>query len=253
MTIESCLAFCTPAEYIFAGVEFSRVYCDNVIEPTGLPISSSTCNMPCTGNADEICGGAGGLNIFKNADATGISPPPPPPPSTGTIVQAIGPFEYKGCYQDGVNGAPRSLRTQLSVAGGVTAESCTAACKASGFQVAGLEFGKECWCDSYMTLAVLTSDTDCNVVCAANNAELCGAGNRLAVYVDSSQPPLSLTQCLGLAFSFDIVAMFVPASPGAPVPAPMPMGSVELPAQIEVISKVAITVGIPFAASNYLL
>lgn len=46
--------------------------------------------------------------------------------------------------RDGVNGAPRSLQTQISVAGGVSAETCTAACKAAGFPLAGLEFGQEC-------------------------------------------------------------------------------------------------------------
>ncbi|KAF8799941.1 WSC-domain-containing protein [Phlegmacium glaucopus] len=233
MTIESCLAFCTPGEYIFAGVEFAReCYCDNVIESTGAPISSSSCNMPCTGNPDEICGGSNAINIFQNSAATGIPPPPPPPPSTGTIVQTAGTYQYQGCYQDAVNGAPRSLQHQLTVSGGVTAESCTSACKASGFVIAGLEFGQECWCDTYMALAVLTPDTDCAMTCVANDMELCGAGNRLAIYVDSTAPPITLSACLGLGnpFNFDLVAVFVPPSPGAQVSAPVQLGSIELPA-----------------------
>jgi hypothetical protein len=34
----------------------------------------------------------------------------------------------------------------------------------------------------------LAPDTDCNTVCTGDNTELCGAGNRLAVYVDTSVP-----------------------------------------------------------------
>ncbi|KAF8872484.1 hypothetical protein CPB84DRAFT_1799523 [Gymnopilus junonius] len=158
-----------------------------------------------------------------------------PPSSLGTIVQTAGTFQYKGCYQDVVDGAPRSLRFQLQVPGGVTAESCTAACKASDFPLAGLEFGQECWCDAYMALAVLTPDTDCNTPCVANNAELCGAGNRLTVYVDSTAPPITLTACLGLGnpFVFNLVATFLPTSPGAPVSAPLVIGGDLLDTQPE--------------------
>ena len=104
MTIESCLAFCTPAGYNFAGVEFSRVLytfntalfgannvggflgvlyvrkwsqsrslllklvssdCDNDIEAPGTAINNTNCNMPCAGNSAEFCGGSGAINIFK--------------------------------------------------------------------------------------------------------------------------------------------------------------------------------------------
>jgi len=39
---------------------------------------------------------------------------------------------------------PRVLSKLLDVAGGATAESCTAACKSAGYGLAGLEYGKEC-------------------------------------------------------------------------------------------------------------
>jgi hypothetical protein len=46
--------------------------------------------------------------------------------------------------RDAVNGGPRSLLNKLAVPAGVNAETCTAACKAAGFPLAGLEFGQEC-------------------------------------------------------------------------------------------------------------
>jgi len=39
---------------------------------------------------------------------------------------------------------PRVLSQLLNVTGGVTVESCTAACKSAGYGLAGLEYGKEC-------------------------------------------------------------------------------------------------------------
>jgi len=86
-----------------------------------------------------------------------------------------------------------------------------------------------------MALAVLTPDTDCDIPCVANTTELCGAGNRLAVYVQTTAPPITPTACLGLGnpFTFDLVAMFVPASLGASVSAPVLLGSIELAAEEE--------------------
>ncbi|KAF5325139.1 hypothetical protein D9619_009963 [Psilocybe cf. subviscida] len=149
--------------------------------------------MACTGNSAEICGGAGRINIFNN---TAVSHQPPPTAPTPTIKQTVGIFEYKGCFEDGVNGAPRSLQTQISVAGGVSAETCTTACKAAGFPLAGLEFGQECWCDNYMPLVINTPNSQCNMPCQNDNTEVCGAGNRLAVYQDTSATPPAAGVCL---------------------------------------------------------
>ncbi|KAF5310592.1 hypothetical protein D9619_008240 [Psilocybe cf. subviscida] len=232
MTIESCIAFCAPAEFLFAGVEFSReCFCDNVIESPGAPIDSSTCNMPCTGNSGEICGGSGAISIFQNTAGP-------------KIIQTAGTYQYLGCYQDGVNGAPRSLQHQLSVTGGMSAEKCAAACKAAGFVLAGLEFGQECWCDSYFPSPVLVPDTDCNIACTGDNTEVCGAGNRLAVYQDTSAPALNLSACLTCsqlrsgttsgAASFTLIAQPL-ASAAAPsaTPTPFRIAGLELPARKE--------------------
>lgn len=104
-----------------------------------------------------------------------------------------------------------------------------------------------------MALAVLTPDTDCNTPCVANTTELCGAGNRLAMYVDTTAPPITQTACLGLGnpFTFDLVAMFVPASPGAPVSAPIELGSIELAAMPEQPSTLVL--GVSFFPSLHIV
>lgn len=42
----------------------SLVVCDFNIEATGVPATDG-CNMECTGDSTEICGGADRINIFK--------------------------------------------------------------------------------------------------------------------------------------------------------------------------------------------
>ncbi|KAF8853197.1 hypothetical protein BDZ45DRAFT_748815 [Acephala macrosclerotiorum] len=69
MTIELCAATCIGS--IYFGVEYaSQCFCGNDIVTTGPPqyvgllATDGRCNMPCTGNSTEICGGAGGLNVY---------------------------------------------------------------------------------------------------------------------------------------------------------------------------------------------
>lgn len=47
-----------------------------------------------------------------------------------------------------------------------------------------------------MALTDLVPDSDCNSICDADHTELCGAGNRLAVYEDTTAPPLDFGTCL---------------------------------------------------------
>ena len=59
-------------------------------------------------------------------------------------------------------------------------------------------------------------NTDCNKVCVADATELCGAGNRLAVYEDTSAPPPNPQTCL-TNFQLSLLTLFlqwVPSSGG---------------------------------------
>ena len=95
-----------------------------------------------------------------------------------------------------------------------------------------------------MPLAVLTPDTDCDMDCVANNTEICGAGNRLAVYVDTSQPPLDLQTCLNSVqlqstdppvFNFDLEGHYIPAFPGAPVSTPGILGNFQESSGVQIL------------------
>ena len=67
MTIEGCLDACANMGLNLAGVEYSReCFCGNTIIGDNRPIDPSKCNMVCTGNINELCGGAGALNLYVN-------------------------------------------------------------------------------------------------------------------------------------------------------------------------------------------
>lgn len=78
----------------------------------------------------------------------------------------------------------RTLTVPVNIPGGVTPESCAAACQSlGGYLNAGTETGHECWCDNAVNAPTQrVSDADCRMVCDANRTEYCGNINRLAIY-----------------------------------------------------------------------
>ena len=96
----------------------------------------TSCNMPCSGNAAEVCGGGNALLVFSSGAAN------PPPPSGGpTELSEYGLWDSLGCYTDTV--AARTLLTQVGVAGGpMTPQRCMDACQsaATPFHFAGVEY-----------------------------------------------------------------------------------------------------------------
>ncbi|CAM9115389.1 unnamed protein product, partial [Sphacelaria rigidula] len=82
LTIASCKTICeADPTNAFYGVQYSKeCWCgpdSSDISQHGL---SAACTMPCSGNANEICGGSNAMNIY-NMD----SPPPSPGPSNTFI------------------------------------------------------------------------------------------------------------------------------------------------------------------------
>lgn len=63
--------------------------CGNHIASTTANAPATDCNMPCAGNAAEVCGAGLRLNLFWS----GQTPPAPP-----SIPATIGNWTSLGCY-----------------------------------------------------------------------------------------------------------------------------------------------------------
>ncbi|KAF8993388.1 WSC domain-containing protein [Cyathus striatus] len=178
MTPQTCIAYCAARDFLYAGVEYARVYCDNVLHGPGAHTDSG-CDMECTGDHSQICGGSNRINIYSSSTMA-VAP---------AIKQTVGSWIYNGCRVDLF---PRSLSYRLDIpSGSNSAEYCTSQCKEHGYALAGLEYGSECWCDNYIPYGELVDDSQCNMVCSGDHTELCGAGNRLVLYQDTAATPLS--------------------------------------------------------------
>jgi hypothetical protein len=64
MTLEHCSQLCAWRNAVMAGVENANQCMCGTNVVTGAKASDS-CNLPCSGNSSEICGGSGALGIFK--------------------------------------------------------------------------------------------------------------------------------------------------------------------------------------------
>jgi len=96
-TVEGCvsrLSTCLALGFSLSGVEYGKeCYCGNsILYNYG---RSQACNMPCSGNALETCGGPNAINIYLNAgwDYT-VGP--------ASMVQSYNGWRVTTCWNDDV-------------------------------------------------------------------------------------------------------------------------------------------------------
>ncbi|QIW95400.1 hypothetical protein AMS68_000918 [Peltaster fructicola] len=182
MNASTCVSFCASQNYVYAGTEYSsQCYCGNSIA-SGLNQTDATCNMACSGNSAEVCGGPNLLTIYYANTAAPIPPSVNPGPPGWTSY---------GCYAEG---STRTLANLYDVPGGsaknMSVAACTSVCGANGYSLAGVEYASQCFCDNYISSAATNaSASDCNMVCSGNSTEFCGAGNRLNLYAAGKVVP----------------------------------------------------------------
>ena len=93
-------------------------------------------------------------------------------------------WEYQGCYTDV---AGRTIGAAGFAGADMTNEACIAFCSARGHQYAGTEYSQECFCGSSLAAgAAEVAATECNMACAGDSTQPCGAGGRLTLFHTSA-------------------------------------------------------------------
>jgi hypothetical protein len=166
MTKEACGAFCS--EYNYFGVEFGKeCFCGNAITP-GADLAEGDCTMACTGDAAQTCGAGDRLNIYQY---DGYAAP---------AVATVTGYTYKGCHSEAHSG--RALPAKVYTREDLTPQICADLCQADNYAYAGLEWGKECWCDNTIRGGEWVDESQCSKVCAGDAHSLCGEGGHLNIY-----------------------------------------------------------------------
>jgi len=98
-------------------------------------------------------------------------------------------WAYQGCLVD--DSTERTLYSGASAyqniysgdQGSMTVENCLTTCKSKGYTYAGLEFGKQCFCDNEIGYGrTPQSFASCSVPCTGNSSEVCGGSDYLSLY-----------------------------------------------------------------------
>ncbi|XP_062608878.1 uncharacterized protein LOC134270660 [Saccostrea cucullata] len=166
MTPSYCQKFCTKGNYKLYGVEASNwCHCGNYITRDVLK-DPSDCEEKCSGDSDQICGGAWAINIFANPEYK----------NPDDLVQGSN-GEYVGCFQDQ---SCRSFTGNHYRSNQMTIEKCKSFC--TSYSMYALEATTGCWCSNYFKTRVPKPDSDCNMKCTGNSDQICGGAWRLSVY-----------------------------------------------------------------------
>ncbi|KAH9910074.1 heme peroxidase [Xylariomycetidae sp. FL2044] len=135
--------------------------------------------------------------------------------STLAIVPTVSPYVRVGCYLEIPNG--RALTGASYANDSMTLELCAARCSAFTYWAA--EYGRECYCGNTLdSRSSQRPDTDCNMVCAGNRYEYCGAGNRLELYQRWSTTPSSSTSVSTTSWSSAVSTRSSSVPTGSTIP-----------------------------------
>ena len=66
-----------------------------------------------------------------------------------------------------------------------TIEICKKLCFEKGYQYAGVEYSKECFCGNNVPKKVASQQTECNMNCSGDRSQKCGGPNRMNVYLSA--------------------------------------------------------------------
>lgn len=142
MTVNTCLSRCAEGGYNYGGVQFGEFcFCGNDYGRYG---SSTACNVPCSGNANEVCGGSFANNIYQLRG-------------------------HQGCFQDF---SDRDLSGLNYYDPNLTSSQCRSRCQQEGFAYASAQFGSSCFCGN--DYGRYGTSNNCTMTCGGDSEQLCG-------------------------------------------------------------------------------
>lgn len=175
MTLEKCATFCSA--WPFFGTEYGReCFCGLSLTEGSSPAPLAECNFPCAGDVSQVCGAGGRLNLYRH--------PAHAPTNPDEIAGSDGNSRRLGCVTETQGG--RTLGVAATASDGMTLEMCDAFC--ADFALWGVEYGRECYCGNELRQgAEVVGNEECEMLCAGNPLQLCGAGDRVMVYSRQQQ------------------------------------------------------------------
>ncbi|KAM0436912.1 hypothetical protein ACHAPT_002625 [Fusarium lateritium] len=178
MTVEKCVAECKGNGFRYAGLKYWGVcYCGSTV--SGAQLTEDQCDLPCSGNSSQTCGGDSELSVWQDPTFKVTS-------ILGGALKVIADYAPLGCYTDN-SPKGRALTWGMSMDGStMTVTKCLNACSDQGFPLAGIEYGGECYCGNVLANDTAKADIlDCSMPCNGDILFKCGGPSRLSVFVST--------------------------------------------------------------------
>ncbi|KAK8096522.1 hypothetical protein PG999_012466 [Apiospora kogelbergensis] len=118
-------------------------------------------------------------DIFSEVKAQNPNPPTAFSgfPTVGSIVND---WKFLGCSTE-IDG--RALTGKSYSEDNMTIDSCQEFCTKNNYMLAGLEYGRECYCGRFLQPpAGYIYQKDCNMPCKGNEKQMCGGNSRVSIF-----------------------------------------------------------------------
>ncbi|KAL1849441.1 hypothetical protein VTK73DRAFT_9873 [Phialemonium thermophilum] len=115
--------------------------------------------------------------------------------ATATVVPHVGSFQDYGCWSD--DPGSRALQGDSLQDDAMTVAKCVQFAADGAWRFASVEFGTQCFVGNTLRSTSVEPQSDCSKVCGGDAGELCGNGNRMQLYVDSTWFQPSQDQVVG--------------------------------------------------------
>jgi hypothetical protein len=187
MTIDTCAALAQAANLQFFGLEYSsQCLGGSTIRAESSILAASKCNMKCSGDTTQTCGGSNAISLYNNT----LYVKPTNPNPVNVPNQPGQTYAYTGCFSEPTGaralGSTAQFGSYATSSNSMTVEACAALCFAKGYAYMGVENGKECYCNGAGVIngAALSAggDADCSTTCGGNPRENCGGLAKINVY-----------------------------------------------------------------------
>ncbi|KAI5845329.1 WSC domain-containing protein [Tricharina praecox] len=177
MTAQACLDYCTMADFGLAGLEYgNECFCGNTLKGNST-YGQTGCDLPCSGDSSQVCGGANRLTVYSNSAFV--------PPSN---APKVGVFALQGCFTEGKT--ERLLSGYSFASANMTVDVCVDTCQSLAYVYAGVEYSTECYCaDTLSNQTTQAPPMDCEFKCGGNKKQFCGGADRVLLYARNETAP----------------------------------------------------------------
>ncbi|GIL87750.1 hypothetical protein Vretimale_13087 [Volvox reticuliferus] len=177
MTIDRCRLQAQMSGFPYFGLEGGReCFAGNDILRVLTRERTDNCNMTCTGNASQICGGEWALSVYVTPEPASA---PPPPSSSGCFI---------GCFQDRDDW--RVLQDMYDMSDNMTIDLCREIALTQGYIYFGVEAGTQCFGGNDLSRAHINGRSAyCDWRCAGDDSQICGGDWAISIYHTSEQQP----------------------------------------------------------------